>query len=289
MMSCCTPVPTVDTTMARRRGDGLFDSLVRMPWPAGVAFGVLGFAAVRWGIAYWLGAAGGPIGKGVAKLIQSGALAPFAWLVLGVGLLAAGLSYWRAGDRARLLDAQKSERSVQALTWKQFEQLVGEAFRRRGYRVEETGQGGADGGIDLLLTRDGETTLVQCKHWRSRHVGVSVVREMVGLMAHHGAAAGKIVCTGVFSSDCYRFAVGKPVELLDGEAVYKLIADVRADTMVMPPAPVASPEPVATTSSQGPGCPQCGSPMVVRANRTSGERFWGCPRYPACRGTLPLQ
>ena len=34
-----------------------------------------------------------------------------------------------------------------------------------------------------------------------------------------------------------------------------------------------------------PSCPTCGSPMVERRNRATGAAFWGCPRYPACRGT----
>jgi len=33
-------------------------------------------------------------------------------------------------------------------------------------------------------------------------------------------------------------------------------------------------------------CPQCGGPMASRANRSTGQRFWGCKKYPECRGTL---
>jgi ssDNA-binding Zn-finger/Zn-ribbon topoisomerase 1 len=32
-------------------------------------------------------------------------------------------------------------------------------------------------------------------------------------------------------------------------------------------------------------CPECGGPMVSRANKTTGQRFWGCKDYPKCRGT----
>jgi ssDNA-binding Zn-finger/Zn-ribbon topoisomerase 1 len=34
-------------------------------------------------------------------------------------------------------------------------------------------------------------------------------------------------------------------------------------------------------------CPSCGSSMMPRHNRTTGEPFWACSRYPACRGTRP--
>jgi ssDNA-binding Zn-finger/Zn-ribbon topoisomerase 1 len=32
-------------------------------------------------------------------------------------------------------------------------------------------------------------------------------------------------------------------------------------------------------------CPECGGPMVSRANHESGQRFWGCREYPKCKGT----
>jgi Restriction endonuclease len=53
----------------------------------------------------------------------------------------------------------------------------------QGYAVTETGQAGADGGIDLVLTKGRERTLVQCKHWRAQTVGVAIVRELYGAMA----------------------------------------------------------------------------------------------------------
>jgi ssDNA-binding Zn-finger/Zn-ribbon topoisomerase 1 len=35
-------------------------------------------------------------------------------------------------------------------------------------------------------------------------------------------------------------------------------------------------------------CPRCGSAMVERTNRESGEPFLGCTRFPECRGTQPM-
>lgn len=32
-------------------------------------------------------------------------------------------------------------------------------------------------------------------------------------------------------------------------------------------------------------CPDCGSDMMLRTNRQNGEKFWGCKKYPECRGT----
>ena len=115
------------------------------------------------------------------------------------------------------------------MNWRQFEILVGEAFRRQGYRVEETGRDGADGGIDLILRRDGATTLVQCKQWHSRPVSVMVVREMFGLLMHHGAAAVKIVALGDYTPDARRFAHGKPIELIHGDALLAMVREAQTN------------------------------------------------------------
>lgn len=32
-------------------------------------------------------------------------------------------------------------------------------------------------------------------------------------------------------------------------------------------------------------CPECGEPMVSRANKATGQRFWGCSNFPTCKGT----
>lgn len=53
-------------------------------------------------------------------------------------------------------------------------------------------------------------------------------------------------------------------------------------------APTA-PSPASSTAS-APTCPQCGSPMrrrVAKRGRNAGGTFWGCSRYPTCKGTRP--
>jgi hypothetical protein len=46
----------------------------------------------------------------------------------------------------------------------------------------------------------------------------------------------------------------------------------------------SDPEPVA------PLCPKCSSPMVLRVGKNgsnAGKNFWGCSRFPKCRGIIP--
>ena len=117
---------------------------------------------------------------------------------------------------------------LNTMTWQDFELLVGEAFRQRGFSVAETGGGGTDGGIDLALRKGGELFLVQCKQWRAYKVSVNVVRELFGVMAAQGATGGFVVTSGVFTADAQSFARGRNIELIDGPALQRMIQDARA-------------------------------------------------------------
>ena len=49
----------------------------------------------------------------------------------------------------------------------------------------------------------------------------------------------------------------------------------------------AAPTPAAVIEEKYPTllCPDCGGEMALRTNRTSGNKFWGCKKYPKCMGT----
>lgn len=275
--------------MGRRRSESLMDTLVLLPWWVGVGVGAIGFAGIRWGIGAWLSHSGGPLGQAIGNQLSNGMLTPFAWFFLVLCCIAAFFSWLRTRQRAELLDSQRSLDTIRDMSWRALEQLVGEAYRRQGFQVTETGQGGADGGVDLVLRREGRTTLVQCKHWRSQRVSVNVVREMYGLLAHHGADAVSIVCTGVFTADAVAFTRGKPIELVDGPALLELVRKVQAGAPsgTAPGVPLAAVPPARAEPTADPHCPRCGSAMVRRTNRATSAPFWGCVAYPRCKGTAP--
>ncbi len=208
------------------------------------------------------------------------------YMVPLVCLLGAAMSAWRRSKRRALVTAVKGSsaaRALDAMSWREFEMLVGEAFRLRGFRVAETGDAGPDGGVDLVLKKGAETFLVQCKQWKALKVGVEIVRELYGVMAARGAAGGFVVTSGRFTDDARRFAEGRNVKLVDGDALMKLLDSVSRLAPVQDREQVAAPSVV-------PQCPRCGGGMVMRRARrgaNSGSDFWGCAGYPACRGTRP--
>lgn len=143
-------------------------------------------------------------------------LAALAWIFLpamlpqpmrGLSLIAtmffvamACISALRSWKTGRMLEQQTDLQSLRELPWKRFEDLLGEAYRRQGYDVKEMLGGGADGGVDLVLSRKGAVTIVQCKRWKGKPVPVQTVRELYGVLHDRRASAAKLVATTNFSS-----------------------------------------------------------------------------------------
>ncbi|WP_430388851.1 restriction endonuclease [Dyella sp. 20L07] len=273
--------------MARRKVSGI-ELLASMPWPIGFVLGFVVYIAIRYGIGWYLSTVNNPVWQTMGRQLSAGAYAPLAWIALILCWIGALASFIGSRRRRHLLETQTGLDSLRAMSWREFEMLVGEAFRRQGYTIQETGLGGADGGIDLVLHKDGKPTLVQCKQWKTQRVDVKVVREMFGLLAHHGATAVKIVAVGDYTADAQRFAQGKPIELIHGEALLAMVRESQTPTpakvakATTTPVVIATPNPV---SLSNPVCPKCGADMVQRSNRQTKDHFWGCTKYPACRGT----
>jgi restriction system protein len=100
--------------MRRKKEFGL-DLIATLPWPVGVALGLIGFWAVRYGAGWYFSHSGGQLGSGLGRQFSSGSLAPLAWLLLAVCWIAAGVSYMRGRQRARLLQTRTDLESVAAL------------------------------------------------------------------------------------------------------------------------------------------------------------------------------
>ncbi len=281
--------------------DGLMGLVALLPWWAGLALAVISYfllhiAATQITVPP---AQPGQISSVVAAAAWK-SLASFAqYGVPAICVLGAAISFWRRRQREQLVthvSHNPASDALDGMSWREFELLVGEGFRQQGYKVLETGGGGADGGVDLVLSKPGENGsekfLVQCKQWRAQRVSVEVVRELYGVMAARGAAGGFVVTSGRFTDDAVKFATGRNVALMDGPKLMKLIRPAgTAATPSSPPRYVRSEDQPRVSPNQTMTCPVCTKPMVRRVAKrgaNAGREFWGCTGYPECRGTRPI-
>src|SRR5205814_643200 len=126
----------------------------------------------------------------------------------------------------------------------EFEWLVGEVFRRDGWKVREVGrQNAPDGNIDLELTNGTQRRIVQCKRWTARLVGVNEIRSFGGTLMREGLGAGDgvFVTLSSFTEQANEEALGMGLSLIDHRELYSRVEKVRR------------PEP----------CPICQAPMLL--------------------------
>jgi restriction system protein len=181
----------------------------------------------------------------------------------------------------RLPSRPKLVHHLRNIDWFQFEKIVALAFRKQGYAVTRRGGANPDGGIDLVLERNGETTAVQCKHWKTWKLGVATVREFLGALTDAGIPRGTIISLNGSTAAAQSLAAKHHINLLGEEDLAHLLerTSARYDPAVL-----------AVLEDKRKLCPRCEHEMVLRQARSgpnAGGKFWGCSRYPRCRYTMP--
>ncbi len=108
----------------------------------------------------------------------------------------------------------------------EFEELVAETYRALGYAANRVGKSG-DHGIDVeVRTPKGERWIIQCKRYRDS-VGESTVRELYGTLINEGAERGVLVTSADITLPAETWAKGKPIDLVDGPALLRLVERAR--------------------------------------------------------------
>jgi restriction system protein len=249
-----------------RKDESILNLVTSLPWPVGVSLAISAFVFLRFILPLF--SSENPFLKHISDLLAT--ISPVIALMF---LAAAGVSALRSLKRGRMLENQKDLDTLKQLNWKEFEQLVGEAFRRKGYFVLENPGAGADGGVDLRLRKNGKKVYVQ---W-ARRVGVNVIRELYGVMKDKGADEGIVATYGTFTPDARAFAKDKPIQLMGGSSLIQMIRGVQSNQAAH------------GVKQESKICPACGSEMVVRVAKKGkhvGQRFWGCSSFPECRTIL---
>ena len=152
----------------------------------------------------------------------------------GLILVLLGLVFWlgrqRSRDlrRARAVSPNLMIAPLTSLSRQQFDLLLTQAFRQRGYVIGEVAVGSqraSDIGVDLVLRKSGEYFLVHSKAWRVVLVEVTAVRELDQAMRAQHAAGGFVVTSGSFTREAMGFASGRKIHLIDGRTLREMLND----------------------------------------------------------------
>jgi restriction system protein len=229
--------------VARRKNTSTVDlwlgRVATLPWWAWLGIAIAAYALgqrlAAWGITSTVRP--GHEGERRAALAWQ-ALAGLGPYLLAAACLAgaAASALRRRATRGRPAAVKSSDAgdTIGATTKREFEALVTHAFRAQGYHVTETG----GGGVDMVLRKERQTYLVDCRQWRSAKVGIDVLEALTKVVTARGAAGAFVVTTGRFSREATAFAKLQNVRLIDGAVLKTLIQRPPAgcDDATTPPA-----------------------------------------------------
>ena len=169
-----------------------------------------------------------------------------------------------------------------AIDWFQFEKLVALVYRKLGYTVTRRGGANPDGGIDLVVEKDGMRSAIQCKQWKTWNVGVKAVREFLGALTDAGIQKGIFITLCGYTGDAKQLADKHGIEIVNEVGLAKMIEETGSR---------CDPETVAILRDTRKFCPKCEAEMVLRTAKKgigAGNKFWGCAAYPRCLFTMPV-
>lgn len=226
--------------------------------------------------------------QNVGNILQY--VVPFAF---ALGALISAIKRRQHSELHDRVAATPDRSALEKMSWREFEELTAEVFRRKGFKVIERGGAGPDGGVDVELRMGADKYLVQCKQWKSLKVGVATIRELYGVMAAEGAVGGFVVASGDFTGDARDFAEGRAIKLVHTAEILKMVTETGKVQESSDLAPTMKSNPAkATAAVVTPLCPKCEAPMVLRTSKkvsAAGNAFWGCSKFPGCRGVLKAE
>jgi restriction system protein len=188
------------------------------------------------------------------------------------------------------LVAEKSQwtlRTLRALEWKRFEDLLVAYIRVLGYHVRVSRRA-PDGSGELLVSDAAHTPVlvVHLRSWTVFRVGEQAMDELRAALAEHRVNAGAFFTAGTFTDEARSVGQRRGYDLVDGE---EMIARFNQ----LAPAQFCELLYHATRGDYTtPSCPSCGTKMVLHAVPGSDTRvddFWHCRNHPTCRQTLKVQ
>lgn len=276
--------------MARKKQSPLEDLIeiaAHLPWKAGLVLALIAYVGFHYAASLPLlpiattdlNGYGQSIGGSVGRQLLITISSIFQYIVPLAFLMGSTVSFIRSRRQLELhrtVASNPTQDALENMSWRDFENLAVETFRQQGYRIVERGGNGPDGGVDIELHLGKDKYLVQCKQWKVSKVGVATVRELYGVMTAEHAVGGFVVASGQFTEEARNFAEGRSIKLVPA---HSLLTMIRHNT-----GQAINPQPAEDTAL---ACPKCGSPMVQRVAQKgsqAGNRFWGCTRFPACRG-----
>lgn len=171
----------------------------------------------------------------------------FGWLYATIVLSVLALLFWmsqsyekqmnekRFLQKKLILEEQKQKQvqrmkeqttleKLKQMHWHQFETFIKQLYDFRGYKATLT-PATCDGGKEIILIKDNVISVVECKKYNSPKVTRPDIQKFHSAILDMKAQIGYFVTTGEFTKPVMEYCKHKPIELINGETLVKLVME----------------------------------------------------------------
>lgn len=206
-----------------RKDLNIFDFLAQIPWWLCVTLSASFYLLLQYGIPYF---------ENQGSLVNEAhiSLGPVFAPVVALAFLApVTFSFLKSSRKKKLHDLREEIKSIQELSWQQFNEQVSEAYGNAGYLILENDPFTSDPSFDLVMRKSANLYLLQSRYWRNRKLGLREVKKLFSLMHEKQASGIFLLTTGIFTKEARRYAIGRPINLVDGIELMELLDSIKAN------------------------------------------------------------
>lgn len=200
-----------------RKDLNIFDFLAQIPWWICVSLSLSFYLLLQYVMPFFENQ-----GALVSEVHIS--LGPVLAPVVALAFLApVTFSFLKSNRKKRLHDLRNEIQAIQDLSWAEFTEQVAAAYRQAGYLVLDTPPYSSDPNIDLYMRKSANLYLLQSRYWLNKKLGLREVKNLFAIIHEKQASGAFLLTSGIFTMEARRYAVGRPINLVDGIQLVELL------------------------------------------------------------------
>lgn len=174
----------------------------------------------RWWISFAIAAAVALVSAALfpKEIAPFAALAAFPFFVVGC------VAAWRQLQAPSPAKLEQIQDVLRQQSWADFCTQLESAWKTEGYEVQRVNTAG----VDLLLSRNGQTTAVNAKRWKAATHGVEPLRELKAAADKLEAGTAVYVAMQALGDNASAFAAQQGIVVMDGRGIATLLAKTKA-------------------------------------------------------------
>lgn len=161
-------------------------------------------------------------------------LSIFTWILIFIGIIGVIIYKRYVAQRRELEEAERRMLEIKRqgnldhlkkMHPRQFEHYISDLFKQMKYDAHVTNAAG-DGGKDIFIYKESFFGLVECKRLNKSKATRPQIQKFHSAIIDCKADKGYFITTGEFTSQASSYVLDKPIELINGHRLIRLIEEI---------------------------------------------------------------